>query len=200
MENMLKEPAIAYQTFCTEAEYLDMEWDYGIRYEYWDGTLVAMAGGRPRHAAINGNIFFAFKSNIKGSGCMVYNSDVLLKPLIGNNYFLPDVLVTCHKEDLESERFIHHPSIIVEVLSDSTELYDRTKKWEQYRRIKSLRYYLLVSQNEYQVDMYHRANETSLFYFQSFTGLDEMILFEYLGFSLKMSEIYDGITLEVLEE
>jgi Uma2 family endonuclease len=87
----------------------------------------------------------------------------------------------------------------VEVLSDSTELYDRTKKWEQYRRIKSLRYYLLVSQNEYQVDMYHRANETSLFYFQSFNSLDEMILFENLGFCLKLSEIYAGIKLEVLE-
>jgi Uma2 family endonuclease len=156
-----------------------------------------MAGGRPRHAEINGNILFAFKSKMKGTGCKVYNSDVLLKLPVGKKYFLPDVLVTCSKKDAESEQFIHNPSIIVEVLSDSTELYDRVKKWEQYRRIKTLRYYLLVSQNEYLVDMYHRSNETSLFYFQSFTGLDEIIHFENLGFSLRMSEIYDAITLVV---
>jgi Uma2 family endonuclease len=57
MENVLEEPAISYQIFCIKAEYLDMEWENGIRYEYWDGTLVAMAGGRPRHAAKKGNIF-----------------------------------------------------------------------------------------------------------------------------------------------
>jgi Uma2 family endonuclease len=200
MENILEEPAVAYKTFCTEEEYLDMEWENGIRYEYWDGTLVAMSGGRPRHAAINGNIFFAFKSKIKGSGCMVYNSDVLLKLPFGKNYFLPDVLVTCHTEDKESERFLHNPSIIVEVLSDSTELYDRTKKWEQYRRIKSLRYFLLVSQKEYLVDMYHRPNETSLFNFQSFRGLDEIIPFEDMGISIKMNEIYDEIMLEAQKQ
>jgi Uma2 family endonuclease len=195
MENIFEEPAVSYKSFCSEQEYLEMEWDNGIRYEYWDGTLVAMAGGRPRHAEINGNILFAFKSKLKGSGCKVYNSDVLLKLPEGKKYFLPDVVVTCNKDDIESERFFHNPSIIVEVLSDSTELYDRVKKWEQYRRIKSLKYYLLVRQNEYLVDVYHRPNETSLFYFQSFTGLDEIIPFEHLGIWVKMSEIYDGITL-----
>ncbi len=197
MENILEEPAVAYKTFCTEEEYLDMEWENGIRYEYWDGTLVAMSGGRPRHAEINGNILFALKSKLKGKGCKVYNSDVLLKLPIGIKYFLPDVVVTCNKDDIASQRFFHNPSIIVEVLSDSTELYDRTKKWEQYRRIKSLRYFLLVSQKEYLVDMYHRPNETSLFNFQSFRGLDEIISIEDMGISIKMSEIYDGITLEV---
>jgi Uma2 family endonuclease len=128
---------------------------------------------------------------------MVYNSDVLLKLPVGKKYFLPDVVVTCNKDDIESERFFHNPSIIVEVLSDSTELYDRVKKWEQYRRIKALRYYLLVSQHEYMVEMYHRPNETSLFYYQSFTELDETILFEHLGIAIKMSEIYEGIKLEI---
>ena len=197
MENILGEPAVAYESFCSEEDYLNMEWENGIRYEYWDGTLVAMAGGRPRHAEINGNILFAFKSKMKGTGCKVYNSDVLLKLPVGKKYFLPDVVVTCNKDDIESERFFHHPSIIVEVLSDSTELYDRVKKWEQYRRIKSLRYYLLVRQNEYLVDVYHRPNEKSLFYYQSFTGLDEIIHFENLGIGIKSSEMYDGINLEM---
>lgn len=197
MENILEEPAVAYKQFCSEEEYLDMEWENGIRYEYWDGTLVAMAGGRPRHAEISVNLIVALKSKVKGTGCKVYNSDVLLKLPVGKKYFLPDVVVTCHKDDLASERFFHNPSIIVEVLSDSTELYDRDKKWEQYRTIKSLRYYLLVSQQEYKVDMYHRPNETSLFYFQSFKGIDEIIPFEVLGFGINMSEIYDGIILAV---
>jgi Uma2 family endonuclease len=174
-----------------------MEWENGIRYEYWDGTLVAKAGGRPRHGAISVNLIVAFKNKMKGSGCMVYNSDVLLKLPIGKKYFLPDVVVTCNKEDIESERFFYNPSIIVEVLSDSTELYDRTKKWEQYRRIKSLRYFLLVSQNEYLEDMYHRPNETSLFNFKSFRGIEEIISFEDMNISIKMSEIYEGITMEL---
>lgn len=197
MENSVEEPAVAYQSFCSEEDYLNMEWENGIRYEYWDGTLVAMAGGRPRHAEISVNLIVALKNKIQGTGCKVYNSDVLLKLPLGKKYFLPDVVVTCNKDDIESERFFHHPSIIMEVLSDFTELYDPVKKWEQYRRIKSLRYYLLVRQNEYLVDMYHRPNETSLFYYQSFTGLDEIIPFEDLGIGIKMSEIYEVIKLEI---
>ncbi len=197
MENILEEPAVAYESFCSEEDYLNMEWKNGIRYEYWDGTLVAMAGGRPKHSEINGNILFALKSKIKGSGCKVYNYDVLLKLPVGKKYFLPDVVVTCNKEDIESERFFHNPSIIFEVLSDITELYDRVKKWEQYRRIKSLKYYLLISQHEYMVEMYHRPNETSLFYYQSFTGLEEIISFEHLGIGINMSEIYDGIKVDI---
>lgn len=199
MEKTLEEPAVAYSTLCSEAEYLAMEWEDGVKYEYWDGTLVAMAGGSVRHAEITGNIFFSVKGKMKGPRCKVFNSDLLLKLPIGNKYVLPDLLVSCNQEDLESERFFQNPAIIVEVLSDSTELYDRTKKWEQYRRIKSLRYYLLVSQNEYLVDMYHRTHEASLFYFQSFTNPEESILFEEMGFDIKLSEIYDGVSLPIRE-
>ena len=199
MEKTLEEPAVAYSTLCSEAEYLAMEWEDGVKYEYWDGTLVAMAGGSVRHAEISVNLIASLRERVKGSGCKVFNSDVLLKLPKGNKFFMPDALVTCSKEDLESDRFFQNPAIIVEVLSDSTELYDRTKKWEQYRRIKSLRYYLLVSQNEYLVDMYHRTHEASLFYFQSFTNPEESILFEEMGFDIKLSEIYDGVSLPIQE-
>jgi Uma2 family endonuclease len=112
-----------------------------------------------------------------------------------NNYFLPDVLLTCDPEDLNFQSFqIKNPTIIVEVLSESTESYDRNQKWRQYQKIKSLRYFLLISQHEYRVEMYKRQNEQTLFFYQSFEGLDAIIHFEDLGFEMSLKEVYDGIS------
>jgi Uma2 family endonuclease len=194
MENMVKEPAVAYGNRCTPEEYLEMEWENGVRYEYWDGELVAMSYATLAHNRLAFNVNTIFHQKKGKYGCGSFQESVMLRQEKNNNYFLPDVLLTCDPEDLNFQSFqIKNPSIIVEVLSDSTESYDRNQKWRQYQKIKSLRYFLLISQQEYRVEMYKRQNEQQLFFYQSFEGLDAVIHFEDLGFDMSLMEIYDGI-------
>lgn len=186
-------PTIA--TTCPE-EYLAMEWENGVRYEYWEGELVAMAETTLRHNEITINLTNLLKSFGKGKGCKTFTTDVLLSFKEDTFYFLPDVIFNCHPVDIVAEKYIQHPSIIVEVLSESTEIYDRSQNWEQYRKIKSLRHYLLVSQNKYQVEMYSRAHEFDVYYYQCFDGLKSIIPFPDLGFKLAMRDVYEGLALK----
>ena len=115
-----------------------------------------------------------------------------------NMHFLPDVLLTCHQDDLDLKSFqIKNPTIIVAMLSEITESYDRNQKWRQYQKIKSLKYFLLISQVEYPVEIFSRPNDHTLFFYHSFEYLDAVIHFEVLGFNMSLKEIYEGISLEV---
>ena len=196
MENIIQEPAVSYKNFYTPEEYLNLEWENGVRYEYWEGELVAMAGVTLRHNEITINLTTLLKPFGKTKGCKTYSTDAKLKCKDDKYYFLPDVAFTCHPNDFNAENFIQNPTIIVEVLSDSTELYDRTQKWEQYRKIKSLRHYLLVSQKKYEVEMYSRTHEHALFYYQSFNRPEQVISFSDLGFKMALKDIYEGIAFD----
>jgi Uma2 family endonuclease len=195
MENLVEEPAVAYPHRYTPEEYLEMEWKNGVRYEYWDGELIAMASPSLIHNELVFNITSPLKSLAKKKGCKVFMTEASLKLANGKNYLLPDVIFTCNEDDLKSTRFIQNPTILVEVLSDSNEGYDYHQKWKVYQKIRSLRYYLLVSQNEYRVEMYSRPNEQFLFFYQNFEGLDKVIHFPDLDFFLSLLEVYEGITL-----
>ncbi len=195
MENFVSEPAVAYGNRYSEEEYLNMQWENGNRYEYLDGKLVAMAGATLNHNRLVGNFNMALKGAKKGNGkdCDSFFLDALLGIKNRKTYFLPDLVLTCDENDLKEDRIIFNPTLITEVLSESTELYDRTKKWEIYRRIPSLRYYIMVSQKEYHIDMYQRSNEQSLFYFQSFDGADAIISLKDLGLEISLITLYKGI-------
>jgi Uma2 family endonuclease len=141
MENVLHEPAIAYLPRYTLDEFLTIEWN-DERYEFWEGELLTMSGGTMLHNEITGNIQEYFKNALKGSGCKSYQENIYLKIKTLDKAFLPDIMVSCNNEELISRNnFLEHPSILVEVLSDSTEFYDRTNKWKQYRLIPSLQYF-----------------------------------------------------------
>lgn len=186
MENLVKEPAVAYGNRYTPEEYLAMEWENGVRYEYWDGELVAMASPTLRHNELVFNITSTLKTIAKKKGCKAFMSEASLQLSNGKNYLFPDVVFTCNEEDLKAERFIQHPTILVEVLSDNNEGYDYHQKWKVYQKIRSLRYYLLVSQHECRVEMYSRPNEQSLYFYQNFEGLDKVIPFNDLDFVLSL--------------
>lgn len=198
MENLIGEPAVAYPSLYTTEEFLNMQWENGKRYEFCNGELVEMAGATLNHNRLVSNSYLTINNAASGKekGCEAFMLDVLLGIKNRNSYFLPDLLLTCDENDLNEDRIIFYPTLIVEVLSDSTELYDRTKKWEIYRRIPSLRYYLLISQKEYHIDLYQRPNEQSLFYFQSFEGAESIINFPDLGFTISLNDIYKGIQFE----
>jgi Uma2 family endonuclease len=135
---------------CTFAEYLAIDEASEIRHEYVNGEVFAMAGGTLDHSRIGTNIARLLGNQLLGKRCAVFNSDARVRVRATGLATYPDVTVVCGaiERDPENEHTLTNPVVLVEVLSDSTEGYDREEKFSHYRRIPSLREYLLVSQRE----------------------------------------------------
>jgi Uma2 family endonuclease len=194
----INEPAVKFNHFDSIDAFLDYVEPIQAKYELWNGDLVMMAGTTQDHAEIRDNIHTFLKEKLKGKGCKSFQETIYLR--ITNKektLFLPDVVVTCHTEDISGKsRFISHPSIIVEILSESTERYDRGEKWAHYRKIPSLKYYIMVSQEKPLIELYGRPHAQSLFYFESFEGIDAMVDLREMSIQIPMTSIYEGIVFE----
>jgi Uma2 family endonuclease len=153
----------APQTDLTPQEYLAFERQAKSRHEYLDGEISAMSSGSWEHNQIAGNLFAALHSALRGRGCSVASSDQRVKIEASKRYVYPDVLVVCGEPELEDNRrdTVLNPVLVAEVLSDSTELYDRGEKFLHYRKLPSLRHYLLLSQKEAVIEHYRRRPDGS---------------------------------------
>jgi Uma2 family endonuclease len=140
----------------TPAEYLAWSETQELRHEYLNGEVYAMTGGTVNHGSIAVNVSTIFRNHLEDSGCRVLSSDVRVAIQESNDYVYPDVSVTCDEEDRRATKYIDRPCIIVEVLSPSTEAYDRGNKFNLYRRSTSLQEYILVSTQEIAIDMYRK--------------------------------------------
>src|SRR6266446_9871640 len=138
----------------SEAEYLQLERKAETRSEYFSGEVFAMAGGTRSHSLIQTNLLRELSSRLKATDCVAYNTDLRVKVEATGLLTYPDVSVVCGEQRFldEEEDVLLNPALVVEVLSDSTEGYDRGKKFEHYRQIPSLREYLLVSQTEPRIE------------------------------------------------
>ena len=180
----------------TFEEYLKLEEQEHIRYEYFDGEVFAMAGGSMNHSDIAFNINRSLIDAFHGKGCRSFQADVKVELRKDGAYVYPDVVLTCHADDIADGYYIRNPLLIVEVLSPSTEAHDQRIKSIAYRRLPSLRYFLLVSQTEPLVQVYSRNSSTALFQIQDFNSIDDVIQFPELNFSLSLHQIYQRIKLE----
>jgi Uma2 family endonuclease len=140
----------------TPDEYFAWEEQQLCRHEYIDGEVYAMSGGTINHSEIAGNCFFLLKGHLQDSGCRTLNSDARVNILETTDYTYPDVSVTCDDRDKTTTQYITYPCLIVEVLSDSTEAYDRGNKFYMYRRNPHLQDYVLVSSKEIAIDLYRK--------------------------------------------
>ena len=142
----------------TEAEYLDLERNLEFKNEFFGGEMFAMSGGTPLHSQIAANLVREFGNQLKQRDCIVYNSDLRLKVEATGLFTYPDLSVVCGPLQFApgTDDTLVNPTLIVEVLSDSTEAYDRGKKFENYRQIPSLCEYLLVSQKEPRIERFAR--------------------------------------------
>ncbi|MBI2950427.1 MAG: Uma2 family endonuclease, partial [Verrucomicrobia bacterium] len=131
----------------SEAEYLEIERQAEFKSEFYDGEMFAMAGGSPQHSLVSVNTVAELRDKLK-SRCVVFNAGLRVKVEATGLLTYPDASVVCGPQRFFEEDTLLNPGLIVEVLSDSTEAYDRGKKFEHYRQIASLREYLLVSQTE----------------------------------------------------
>jgi Uma2 family endonuclease len=144
----------------TEAEYLQIERQAATKSEFFAGEIFAMSGGTRWHSLIPMNIGRDLGNKLKGGKCVVYDSNLRVKVLATGLLTYPDVTVACGRQEfVDAEQdTLTNPSVIIEVLSDSTEAYDRGAKFENYRQIPSLKEYLLVSQKAPRIEQYIRQD------------------------------------------
>ena len=184
------------KTHLTPKEYLALERKADVRSEYLDGDMVAMSGGSREHNLIVTNIVRELSSQLKRKPCEVYPSNMRVKVSATGLYTYPDVVVVCDDPRFEDAHIdtLLNPAVIFEVLSDSTESYDRGAKFGHYRKILSLVEYLLVSQHHYSIEQYVRQTDGP--WVRSETrGLQSKLHIPSVPCSLDLAEIYDKITL-----
>lgn len=184
MPNTLRKPH-----FVSPEEYLEMEDAALEKSEYVDGEIHAMTGTTISHNRISLNLALLLKTHLAGSPCEPFMADIKVHAARANAFYYPDLVVRCQPEALTGDsKIITDPTLIVEVLSPSTENTDRGKKLSAYRKIPSLQEYVLVAQDERSVEIYRRQGDIGWSYL-AFTD-DEAVEFASLGLSLPMATIY----------
>lgn len=140
----------------TPEEYLIWEEKQTDKYEYINGQIYGMGGGSVNHGRIAIQFTSMFDTHLENSDCLTGNSDIKVKMVETHNYTYPDASVTCDARDKLTPNYFTYPCLIVEVLSDSTEAYDRGNKFRLYRQNPALKDYLLVSSKQIEMDLYHK--------------------------------------------
>ena|SRR2546421_1724796 len=179
------------KTLLTEEEYLALERQAEFRSEFLAGEMFAMAGASRRHNRIVTNLVAALDNQLRARPCNVYSNDMRLKVQSTGLFTYPDVVVTCGEERFAdgANDVLLNPLVIIEVLSDSTEAYDRGKKFENYQQIESLKEYLLVSQHSQRVEQFVRQNSKNWVYSESHEA-GESIKLQSIECELKLEDIY----------
>ena len=182
----------------TPEQYLRHESDSAVRHEYYHGEVFAMAGGSPDHSLITANVCGELRARLKGTPCRVYESNLRVRVRRTTLYTYPDVTVLCGERqfdplDVNCETVVN-PSLIVEVLSPSTESWDRGGKFQNYRQIESLREYVLVSSDKPLVETFLRQGDGTWIYDPA-AGPEATAALNSLGVQLPLAEVYAGAEL-----
>jgi Uma2 family endonuclease len=175
----------------TPEEYFAWEEQQEEKHEYFDGEVYAMSGGTLNHSRIAVNVITMLDNHLSDGGCQVLNSGARIKIHRSEKYVYPDVSVTCDERDRDTTQYITHPCTIVEVLSPSTEAYDRGKKFKLYRQSSSLIEYVLVNADEIEIDVF-RKNDRGRWEEISYVVGDRVEL-ESISLTFPIDRVYRGI-------
>lgn len=178
----------------TPEEYLAWEATQEEKYEYIDGEIIAMTGGTITHTRLYLNLYRALFPHLAKRGCEAFVSDVKVQDVKNKRYFYPDLVVTCSEEDKTNNKFISHPTVIVEILSPSNSKYDKNQKLKLYRRLPSLQEYILIDSERVFVAMYQRQTEKMWAYTDY--ELEETFLIPSIEFECSVATIYENAILE----
>ncbi|HVE81215.1 MAG TPA: Uma2 family endonuclease [Myxococcales bacterium] len=175
--------------------YLELEAESNLKHEYRDGEMIAMGGGTPQHAALAASVSRELGVQLRGGSCLVYSSDLKIRVRATGLCTYPDLSVVCGKRELDpdSKIVVLNPTVLVEVLSDSTEAYDRGEKYENYRQIDSLREYVLVSHREKLIEVFRRGEDGRWLRTEARTNAAARL--ESLQAQLSANSVYEGIEL-----
>jgi Uma2 family endonuclease len=174
------------------ADYLALEEVSNVKHEYLDGEIYAMAGGTPDHAALAMAVGAALVGQLGGKACRVFSSDLRVRVLATGLATYPDVTVVCGplERDPDSRTTVTNPTLVVEVLSDGTEDYDRGEKLEHHRQVPSLRECLLVSHRRPSLELWRR--EPDGVWSRQEAGPGAALELLSVGCSLAVDDIYRG--------
>ncbi len=176
-------------------EYLAFERQATERHELFDGVIKAMSGASRVHNLIVANAIINLGNQLKGRPCEAYVNDMRVAAPSGANYFYPDLAVACGEPKLEDRHgdTLLNPTLLLEVLSPTTESHDRGRKFHSYRSIGALQQYVLISQERLHVEVFTRTSDTS-WSLTEYVGLDAVVPLPSIGCQLSLAEIYDRIS------
>ncbi len=165
--------------------------------EYYNGTIVDMAGGSPTHALIAANAIRAIGNGIEGSDCFVYTGDLMIEVETANSYLLPDLAVVCGKTENSKEipGAVRNPKLLMEVLSDSTRNLDQGIKWFHYRMLPGLREFITVEQTKPLVFL-HSLNDAGEWVQTAYGDLQDILPLKSLGISIPLRSLFAGVEFE----
>ena len=175
----------------TPEEYLAFKRASETRHEYLNGEIFAMVGGSRDHYQIVSNLLSYLRPRLREKGCEVFQSDMRVKVSPSGLYTYPDVVIVCGEPERENDTLLN-PNVLIEVLSPSTENYDRGAKAEQYRTLSSLKAHVLVSQDRYHVEVFSRQPENT-WLLNEISREEDSLHLPTLDFSIPMSEVYHGV-------
>ena len=179
--------------YISPEEYLEAEKVSPIKHEYIQGRIYAMAGASDAHVTITANLLTLLRNHIRGTGCRVYISDMKARVESLNVFYYPDLMVTCDPRDGDFEYFKRYPYLMIEVLSSSTESFDRGDKFIDYQEIETLQEYVLVSQSRRRVDCFRR-NDQGRWELYSYQSNQELELTS-INFSCSLTAVYEDVSL-----
>src|SRR5947209_3146010 len=180
----------------TLEEYFELERKSEERYEYWDGEVFSMSGVSPEHAQLEVNFISRLNSRLAGKGCRVFPANIRIKVPSAPPYRYADVSALCGEaqfEEIGGIRAVTNPTLIIEILSSSTEAYDRGDKFTHYQSIPSFREYLLVAQHRPHVTHLVKQADGSWIY-NEYNDLSAVVKLTSFNCELPMSEIYENIS------
>jgi Uma2 family endonuclease len=182
------------KSFVSPEEYLRLERAADYKSEYYAGEIFSMAGGSPTHSVIIASATGELRNLLKGHRCAPYDSNLRIFVASTGLYTYPDISVICGPLELVPghDDMITNPTLIVEVLSDATEAYDRGKKFAHYRTLPSFAEYVLVSQKEPLVEVFYRMGDGT-WQLTPARGRDAVVRLQSLGVELRLAEVYDRV-------
>jgi Uma2 family endonuclease len=193
--------ALARKKRYTPEEYLEMDERSEIRHEFVNGEIYDMAGASLNHNQLTLNLALALRSALAKKPCRVFATDLRLRIKMANAYAYPDVMIICGKVEFDARRddIVTNPTVIFEVLSDSTGTYDHNRKFALYRKIPCLQEYVLVDQHRAFVEQYHRL-ESGIWVYDGYEKIEDVLKLQSVELEIPLEETYESVSLEVEKE
>jgi Uma2 family endonuclease len=191
--NMIASPEI----YITPEQYLELEEKSPIKHEYINGYIYAMAGALDPHVTIALNTAMLLRNHLRGSGCRVYISDMKARIESLNRFYYPDVMVTCDLRDQATPGYKRFPCLIIEVLSNSTQSFDRGDKFADYQKLDTLQEYVLINSKKQKIECFRRQND-GLWLLQNYTEEQTTFNFQSIDFEGKIAELYEDVSFDLL--
>jgi Uma2 family endonuclease len=182
--------------FLTPEQYLEIEREAEFKSEYFNGEMFAMAGAREAHNLLTTNVVGALHAQLRLGPCRTYANDMRVRVSATGLYTYPDVIVVCGERHFLDDRrdTLLNPKLIVEVLSPTTEAYDRGRKFEHYKTIESIAEYLLISSDRVHVDLFRRQPDGD-WLLKSAGRVEEVLDLESVGCRLSLADLYEQVEL-----